>query len=83
MIVNDDLDMPVGQIRLKTHGASGGHNGLKSIINALVLSSLTGLNSVSTTPAWDGSWPRPASLPRRNGPSSMRLLYRRARLGTG
>lgn len=35
VIVNDDLDMPVGQIRLKTHGASGGHNGLKSIINAL------------------------------------------------
>ncbi|MBB1079610.1 aminoacyl-tRNA hydrolase [Limosilactobacillus sp. STM2_1] len=35
VIVNDDLDMPVGKIRLKTHGASGGHNGLKSIINAL------------------------------------------------
>ena len=30
-----DLDMPVGRVRLKTHGASGGHNGLKSIINAL------------------------------------------------
>lgn len=35
VIVNDDLDMPVGKVRLKTHGASGGHNGLKSIINAL------------------------------------------------
>lgn len=35
VIVNDDLDMPVGKIRLKTHGASGGHNGLKSIISAL------------------------------------------------
>ena len=34
-IVNDDLDMPVGKVRLKTHGASGGHNGLKSIISAL------------------------------------------------
>lgn len=35
VVVNDDLDMPVGKVRLKTHGASGGHNGLKSIINAL------------------------------------------------
>lgn len=35
VIINDDLDMPVGKIRLKTHGASGGHNGLKSIISAL------------------------------------------------
>lgn len=35
VIVNDDLDMPVGKVRLKTHGTSGGHNGLKSIISAL------------------------------------------------
>lgn len=35
VIVNDDLDIPVGKVRLKTHGASGGHNGLKSIISAL------------------------------------------------
>ena len=35
VIVTDDLDMPVGKVRLKTHGASGGHNGLKSIISAL------------------------------------------------
>lgn len=35
VIVNDDLDMPVGKVRLKTYGASGGHNGLKSIISVL------------------------------------------------
>lgn len=35
VIVNDDLDMPVGKVRIKTHGASGGHNGLKSIIHYL------------------------------------------------
>lgn len=33
VIINDDLDMPVGKVRLKTHGKSGGHNGLKSIIH--------------------------------------------------
>ena len=35
VIVNDDLDMPVGKVRLKSHGKSGGHNGLKSIIQYL------------------------------------------------
>lgn len=35
VIVSDDLDMPVGKVRLKTKGSAGGHNGLKSIINAI------------------------------------------------
>ena len=30
VIVADDLDMPVGRVRLKTHGASGGHNGFNT-----------------------------------------------------
>lgn len=33
-VIQDDLDMPVGKLRLRTHGASGGHNGIKSIIAA-------------------------------------------------
>lgn len=33
-VIQDDLDMPVGKLRLRTHGASGGHNGIKSIIKA-------------------------------------------------
>jgi len=32
LIVSDDLDLPVGRIRLKTSGGSGGHHGLDSII---------------------------------------------------
>ena len=35
LIVYDDLNLNVGRIRLKTSGSSGGHNGLKSIINYL------------------------------------------------
>lgn len=31
LIINDDLDMPVGKIKLKEKGSSGGHNGLKNI----------------------------------------------------
>jgi PTH1 family peptidyl-tRNA hydrolase len=31
LIINDDLDMEFGRIRLKSSGSSGGHNGLKNI----------------------------------------------------
>ncbi len=32
LVVSDDLDLPVGKIRLKPFGGSGGHHGLDSII---------------------------------------------------
>ena len=35
IIVVDDIDMPLGKIRVRKKGSSGGHNGLKSIINHL------------------------------------------------
>lgn len=35
LIVYDDLNLEPGKIRLKTSGSSGGHNGMKSIINHL------------------------------------------------
>tara|TARA_B100000945_G_C20375529_1_gene594347 strand:- start:494 stop:1105 length:612 start_codon:yes stop_codon:yes gene_type:complete len=35
LIIIDDIDLPFGKIRMKLHGGSGGHNGLKSIINKL------------------------------------------------
>ena len=31
LIISDDLDTPVGSIKLKEKGSSGGHNGLKNI----------------------------------------------------
>ena len=33
LVIYDDLDLKVGQIRLKKGGSSGGHNGLNSIIS--------------------------------------------------
>ena len=31
LVINDDLDLPVGVFKLRQHGSSGGHNGLKNI----------------------------------------------------
>jgi PTH1 family peptidyl-tRNA hydrolase len=33
VIICDDLDLPLGTIRVRLEGSSGGHNGLQSIIN--------------------------------------------------
>ncbi len=35
IVVHDELDLPFGSIRLKRGGGEGGHNGLRSISNAL------------------------------------------------
>ncbi|MBN1641916.1 MAG: aminoacyl-tRNA hydrolase [Anaerolineae bacterium] len=35
IVIYDDLDLPQGTIRLRPRGSSGGHNGIKSIIDVL------------------------------------------------
>ncbi len=35
LVVYDDLDLPLGKIRIREGGSTGGHNGIKSIINEL------------------------------------------------
>ena len=35
LVIQDDLDLPVGTYRLKKNSSAGGHNGIKSIISAL------------------------------------------------
>ena len=35
IVINDDIDLPVGVIRIRRSGSAGGHNGLKSIIKNL------------------------------------------------
>jgi peptidyl-tRNA hydrolase, PTH1 family len=35
VVIYDDLDLPVGQVRLRAQGSSGGHNGINSMISHL------------------------------------------------
>jgi PTH1 family peptidyl-tRNA hydrolase len=35
LVVCDDIDLPFGRIRIRPDGSSGGHNGLKSIMQSL------------------------------------------------
>lgn len=35
VVVHDDLDLPVGDVRVKVGGGAGGHNGLRSLIQHL------------------------------------------------
>ena len=32
IVIYDDMDLPVGQLRLRVKGSAGGHNGMKSVI---------------------------------------------------
>lgn len=35
LVIYDDVDLPVGKIRLRQKGSAGGHNGIKSIIECI------------------------------------------------
>ena len=35
IVIHDDLDLPLGAVRVKTGGGHGGHNGLRSLIESL------------------------------------------------
>ena len=35
IVVHDDIDLPLGRVRLKDDGSDGGHRGIRSIIQAL------------------------------------------------
>lgn len=35
IVISDDVDIPLGQVRIRLEGSSGGHNGLQDIIDTL------------------------------------------------
>src|SRR5207237_5523593 len=36
IVIHDDVDLPLGRLRIKRAGGSGGHNGIRSVQAALV-----------------------------------------------
>jgi len=53
LVVVDDVDLPVGGIRIRQRGSSGGHNGLKSIVRHLGTDEFTRLR-IGVGPRPDG-----------------------------
>src|SRR5262245_65690158 len=41
LLIYDELDLPLGMIRIRERGSSAGHNGMQSIINALQTEEIT------------------------------------------
>jgi PTH1 family peptidyl-tRNA hydrolase len=41
IVIYDELDLPLGMIRIREHGSSAGHNGMQSVINALETEEIT------------------------------------------
>lgn len=35
LVIEDDINLPIGRIRMRAEGSAGGHNGLKSIISVV------------------------------------------------
>ena len=55
-IIVDDKDLPLGKIRFRKKGSSGGHNGLKSIIEKLQTSDFNRLRiGIGSPPLVKGS----------------------------
>lgn len=53
LVIHDDLDLPVGRLRFKRSGGSGGHNGIRSIQASLASQSFPRLKVGVGRPALD------------------------------
>ena len=53
IVIHDDVDLPVGRLRLKRSGGSGGHNGILSLLTALDTDQFTRLKIGVGRPAPD------------------------------
>lgn len=55
LVIQDELDLPIGTFKLATDSGSAGHNGIKSIISHLGTQQFTRLRIGITSPTQDAS----------------------------
>ena len=80
VIVHDELDLPVGRMRVKVGGGLAGHNGLKSIVQHLKTDDFVRVRIGVGKPPSEAAGRRPraeASRRRRSAPSSTSWCRRR------
>ena len=84
LVVYDDMDLPLGKLRLRPSGSAGGHNGIKSIIDAVGTREFPRLRIGIGRPARgvDQVGPRAGGHAAR-GPGAGRRGYRKGRLRGG
>ena len=69
ILVYDDIDLPLGAVRVRMKGSAGGHNGVRSVIAAL------GTTDIRRVKVGIG---RPVHKARRPRPRPVRIRARRA-----
>jgi PTH1 family peptidyl-tRNA hydrolase len=84
IVVYDDLDLPVGALRIRVGGGSGGHNGLKSIVQVAGAGFVRvrigiGRPTVNGEPSWDPEVVAPWVLGNPQG-EDRRLIEEAAKL---
>lgn len=61
MVVYDDVDLPVGEVKVSFGRGAGGHNGITSIINSLGTKDFIRIRiGISPTSFWTGKTKRPS-----------------------
>jgi peptidyl-tRNA hydrolase, PTH1 family len=83
LVIYDELDLPLGMIRVRARGSSAGHNGMQSIINALQTEEIARIRiGVARLPihAKIGRERGPADDPRKGGAGYILAPFRKSAL---
>jgi PTH1 family peptidyl-tRNA hydrolase len=83
LVIYDELDLPLGMIRVRARGSSAGHNGMQSIINALQTEEIARIRiGVAPLPihAKTGRERGPADDPRKGGAKYILSPFRKSQL---
>jgi PTH1 family peptidyl-tRNA hydrolase len=83
IVIYDELDLPLGMIRVRARGSSAGHNGMQSIINALQTEELGRIRiGVAPLPihAKTGRERGPGDDPKKGGAKYILAPFRKSQL---